>query len=144
MYKHTQCVPPGVLTAFGTIGGLSSLFAPKALRVLTGLSLAGALYTFRSMTVTVDQSDITLEFGNWLRAKTIPVQDIETCDVEQTHAVLGWGVHYVGDGWLYRVDGQDAVRVRMKNGENIFIGSDETAELASAIKSAMAVYSPVV
>ncbi|MBX9692063.1 MAG: hypothetical protein K2Z81_06745 [Cyanobacteria bacterium] len=137
MYKHTQCVPPGVLAAFGTVGGLSSLFAPKALRAVTGLSIAGALFAFRSLTVTVDGSDITLEFGNVLKVKTIPLQDIESVKVKQTHAVIGWGVHFVGDGWLYRVDGQEAVQVKLKSGEKIFIGSDEPVELEAAINSAL-------
>ncbi len=138
MYKHTQCVPPGVLTTFGTIAGLSSLVVPRALRAFTGISLGGALFTFRSMTVTIDESDITLEFGNWLKIKKIPLHEIESSSIERMHPLQGWGIHFVGEGWLYNVYGLDAVKVTLKNGEKIFIGSDEAEELDSSIKSAIA------
>ena len=48
----------------------------------------------------------------------------------------GWGVHFVGDGWLYNVFGLDAVRISMKSGKIIYIGTDEPQVLAAAIREA--------
>lgn len=140
MYKHTQHVPSIILTACGMLGSFAAQKAPKPLRTVTGLSIAGVLYTFRCLTVTVDQSNIIMDFGKWLRVKTIPLDSVESCKIKETNALIGWGIHFVGDGWLYRVSGQDAVRVKLKTGQRIYIGSDEPIELADAINKSIAVF----
>lgn len=139
MYKHTQYVPSVILTAVGIAGSLSTKLAPKPVRGLAGLSIAGVLFTFRCLTVKVDDFNITLDFGKWLRVKTISLDEVESCKVKRTHDVIGWGVHFVGDGWLYRVDGNEAVRLKLKNGEKIFIGTDQSLQLEEAINARLTV-----
>lgn len=143
MYKHTQCVPAGVLTTVGTIGGIGSLLAPKNLKGIVGVSMASLLFTFRSMTVSIAANELVLEFGNWLKVKTISLSDIEDVSVERMSPIHGWGIHFVGEGWLYNVYGLDAVKVTLKNGEKIFIGTDEAPELESSLRSSIQSLQPV-
>lgn len=135
-YSHTQRVPKGVLTAFGAVGGVAALRTPGLVKPLLGATMAGLLYTFRSMTVSIDEHHINIVFGDWLSLKQIKLAYIQKVETKKMCPLSGWGVHFIGDGWLYNVFGLDAVRVSMKSGKTIYIGTDEPLLLAAAIREA--------
>ena len=45
----------------------------------------------------------------------------------------GWGIHHVGDGWLFNIYGFDAVELHFHSGKRAVIGTDEAEKLAEAI-----------
>lgn len=135
-YSHTQNVPKGVLTAFGAVGGVATLKTPGILKSVFGATMAGLLYTFRSLTVSIDEDHINVTFGDWLNLKQIKLAYIQSVEVRKMSPLSGWGIHYVGDGWLYNVYGLEAVKVTMKSGKKIYIGTDEPELLLKAIEDA--------
>ena len=46
----------------------------------------------------------------------------------------GWGIHWVGSGWVYNVSGWEAVEIVMRNGRRHRIGTDDPNGLAQAIR----------
>ena len=117
-YSHTQRVPKGVLTAFGAVGGVAALRTPGLVKPLLGATMAGLLYTFRSMTVSIDEHHINIVFGDWLSLKQIKLAYIQKVETKRMCPLSGWGVHFVGDGKI------------------IYIGTDEPLLLAAAIREA--------
>lgn len=136
-YSHTQKVPSGVLTAFGAVGGIAALSTKGAMKSVFGATMAGLVYTFRSLTVTIDKKNVSIMFGGWLNLKQIKLDFIESCETKRLSPLSGWGVHYVGDGWLYNVYGLDSVKVTLKSGKIIYIGTDEPEVLCAALEDAV-------
>jgi hypothetical protein len=135
-YSHTQHVPVPILGVAAAVGAFVALLTPGRLAKPAMVALvAGSTYTFRSLTVTVDDSNIELQFGGWLTAKRILLSDVLECIITRTAPWTGWGIHYTGEGWLYNVYGLDAVQLVLKDGGKIIIGTDEPSELAAAIRS---------
>lgn len=136
-YSHTQNVPNGVLTAFGAVGGLTAIKTPGLMKSFMGASMAGLLYTFRSLTVFIEDDHLNIKFGGWLNLKQLKLSFIDSAEPKRMSPLSGWGIHFVGDGWLYNVYGLDAVKVTLKDGKNIYIGTDEPEALCEAIHSAI-------
>lgn len=135
-YTHTQHVPPGVIVAISAIVGLSAFLIPGRAKALAVLGVGGLAYTFSSMTVTVNEQFIDITFGEWLRVKHIPLSDISSYQPARMTPLNGWGIHYIGIGWLYNVYGLDAVELTLNNGEKLFIGTDEPEALRDGIANA--------
>lgn len=137
-YSHTQTVPPNVLKGFGLAGGVGALLLPGPLKLIGSAGVAGLLYTFKSLNVTVTDTEILLKFGNWLEAKKISLSSVSECKETRMQPVAGWGIHWLGDGWLYNIYGLDAVELSLKEGGKVFIGTDEPDRLCDAIRHAVA------
>src|SRR5579883_2096711 len=125
LYVHTQEVPPGPLIALGALGTMASLAAPGKMKLFGGLCVAGLMSTFRSLTVIVDEREIVLKFGDWLEAKRVPLVSIKRCAPTRTSPLSGWGIRFIGTGWLYNIYGLDAVEVELLDGTRVFIGRSE-------------------
>lgn len=135
-YLHTQRVP-GKVMAVATACGLAVGLTPPGFLLRLALlgTLGAAAAVFRSLTVEVTESNINLRFGDGVVNKTFCREQVESARPMRTTPLNGWGIHRIGDGWLYNVYGLDAVEVRFKDGKRIVIGSDEPDELASAISA---------
>ncbi len=141
-YVHTQRVPTPVLVGLGVLGVATLVVVPlRLLRAVIIASLAGAGYTFQSMTVTVDEAEIQVLFGGWLNAKTIAMDDVAECTIVRMSPISGWGIHWTGDGWLYNIFGLNAVELVMKDGTKTFIGTDEPGELSAAVRQHLHLHS---
>ncbi|HEY9716777.1 MAG TPA: hypothetical protein V6C69_04890 [Trichormus sp.] len=133
-YAHTQSVPPAVLTAGGALGFIASKVIPNPLIRIASLGvLALAGTTFRSLTIEVDTDRVRLLFGDGLLEKDVKLADVESVKQTRTNAWQGWGVHWIGNGWLYNVYGLAAVELKLKDGKVVVIGTDEPTELTEAI-----------
>ncbi len=136
-YSHTQEIPQKWTTAGAVVGGAAiwglipgGLVARLAMLGATALTAT----TFRSMTISVEEHSLNFHFGNGsLIKKSIPLTEIESAETLRTTPWQGWGIHYIGKGWLYNVYGLDAVDVLLKDGKHVFLGSDEPEALAAAI-----------
>jgi hypothetical protein len=133
-YKHTQKVPEKVMTIAGICGLALGLTPPGfiARLVLMG-ALGAAAYTFRSLTVEVDDHELRLEFGDGMIKKSFPLTEVSGCKPVRTGLLQGWGMHWVGNGWLYNVYGLDAVEIAFRDGKRALIGTDEPDKLTAAI-----------
>ena len=97
------------------------------------------LASFWTLTVSVDERNVTIKFGYGIFRKKFAASEIAGAAQVKNHWYYGWGIHvwlwpYL---WVYNVSGFDAVELRMKDGRTFRIGTDEPAELETAIKRAM-------
>lgn len=133
-YEHTQNVPDKVL-AVASIAGLAIGLTPPGFlaRLLLCGIMGAAAYTFRSLTVVIDDYELRLEFGDGVIKKSFPLSEIANCKAVRTTPLQGWGIHWTGAGWLYNVYGLDAVELSLNNGKKAYIGTDEPDKLAAAV-----------
>ncbi len=133
-YSHTQKIPDKLMT-LGSLAGVALALTPPGLvarvALLGVLGAAGAM--IRSLTVEVDAEAVRLRFGNGLVKKSFPLKEISSASPVRTTLLQGWGIHWIGSGWLYNIYGLDAVLITLRNGGCVTIGTDEPAALAAAI-----------
>jgi hypothetical protein len=102
-------------------------FAPLFLVVLAN---------FYKLTVVVGDSSVKLAMGAGLIKKELFFSDIASAGMSGSTLIKGWGIRYLGDGWLYNVNSLAAVELKLKNGRRCLIGTDEPAALLAALLSA--------
>ena len=92
---------------------------------------------FATLTVTVDEQMIKLQFGLGVIRKSFPLKDIEAYRLVENPWYYGWGIRYTPRGWLFNVSGFSAIELQMKGGKLYRIGTDDPAGLAEAIGDAL-------
>ena len=88
---------------------------------------------FGSLTVTIDDRHLTARFGFGPVRKRIALAEIASHRQVRNPWYCGWGIRYVGGGWLYNVSGFDAVEIVRHDGTRVRIGTDEPNALTRAI-----------
>lgn len=143
-YRHTQIgwVQIFVIGALLVLLACSDARMPKTQAVggelllrVVGLVLLLCMVIFGSMTVTVNDTTVTVQFGPGPIRKTIQLLDIDSCRAVRNPWWWGWGIRRIPSGWLYNVSGFDAVELVMKNGRIFRLGTDEPQALAEFIRS---------
>ena len=137
-YDHTQAgtvirvfllLIPGICMFWGLVSVPFLTLLPFILVVgFAGLN-------FHSLNVRVDDEAIHLRFGIGLIRRSIPFETITGCAPERTSWLTGWGIRYLGRGWLWNVSGFDAIRVDRSKGGPFFIGTDQPDALEAAIRA---------
>ena len=143
-YQHTQKVPDNVM-AVATLAGLAiGLTPPGLIARIAAVGVMGAVgYNFRSLTVEIDDNELRLKFGDGPIRKTIALADVTGVETTRTSPLSGWGVRFIGGGWLYNIYGLDAVEVTLAGGKRVLIGTDEPEQLAAALHERPVVVSNV-
>ncbi|MFL6538626.1 MAG: hypothetical protein ACJ8JD_10665 [Chthoniobacterales bacterium] len=139
-YQHTQfgrTVVWATAASFGVVCAIAAI-NPVTLRplALVAVLLAAILWLFRNLTITIDEQKLRAAFGPGLIYRQIPLADIESAIPVQIKWWEGWGIHLSRFGWLYNVSGWDAVAIRLRDGRQLAIGTDQPEELAAAIRRA--------
>lgn len=83
--------------------------------------------------------------GVWLRyvpltKRMIPFEEIERCEAVEYKPLReygGWGVRGLGSNRAYNVSGKEGVRLHLRNGDVVVIGSQRSQDLALAIDLGM-------
>ena len=133
-YAHTQSVPPAVLAVGGAVGWLATKAIPHPVGRIAALGVVAVVGTaFRSLTIEVDNERVRMLFGDGLLEKDVKLAEVESCQQTRTNPLQGWGIHWIGTGWIYNVYGLAAVELKLKNGKVAIIGTDEPTELNEAI-----------
>lgn len=133
-YKHTQKVPQKVMMAAGIAGLALGMTPPGFLARLALVGILGAAaYSFRSLTVEVDEEEVRLQFGDGPIRHSFLLHDVYSVQTVRTTPLQGWGIHWIGNGWLYNIYGLDAVELCFHNGKRAYIGTDEPEKLSAAI-----------
>jgi hypothetical protein len=115
--------------------GNRSLPAP----LLTGLCVVTAivLVGFSSLSIVVTADYVVARFGVGIVRKVVPLADIVDVQVDRVRWYEGWGIHWTRRGMLYNVAGFDAIRIGMRNGKAVRIGSDDAPRLRAVILRAI-------
>ena len=141
-YRHRQVglifglVALSVLVAGLVILRVVSVQGQQYSWVIIGLPLLivlATLFLFSALEISIDSSTLTWRFLPGFISKSVPLADIVEAKAVRTSFIYGWGIHYTPRGWLYNVSGLGAVHVRLRNGKQFLLGTDEPATLAEAI-----------
>ncbi|HEY9755109.1 MAG TPA: hypothetical protein V6C97_08110 [Oculatellaceae cyanobacterium] len=140
-YVHVQRLPDKVLTA-ATVGSIAfGLTPPGFLLRLATMGALGAVTKFMSeLSVEVDTNQINVIFGTGIFKKSISLKDVVSAKTIRTTPLQGWGIHWLGNGWLYNIYGLDAVEVRLLDGKSVYIGTDEPEDLSAAINQRLELF----
>jgi hypothetical protein len=140
VYSHTQSVK--LLWAIllpVTVGAGVSLLAEKGTAGWPGVSLlvllaAATLLVMGHFTVEVGEGRIEWRFGalGWPRWDAA-LEQIIGVEVTTSSAFEGWGINRTKTGMLYNAHGQQAVRLHLRDGRTLRLGSDEPERLAAFI-----------
>lgn len=141
MYRKTQfgwvifwSIMP--LVAFTCVMVIKNKEEMQGMILASVLLLLFALLLFKDLTVSVDDSTISIKFGAGLIKKNILLNEIESCKQIRNKWYLGWGIR-LGRGFtLYNVSGFDAIEITFKDGRRkIRIGTGDPEGLLEAINS---------
>jgi hypothetical protein len=145
MYRHTQIgwmtlVSLGVSTLYLAV--MTALLAPHVPVWQTPLPylipvMAVLTVLFSSLTVTVGDDEMVVQFGPGPVRKRISLSGIEACRPVRNAWWYGWGIRLTPGGWLWNVSGLDAVELSLRDGGRFRIGTDEPERLCDAIERAV-------
>ena len=132
-YQHTQ---PAItiiraMTGMILIFAIASIFVHQVL--ISVIVIAIITWLFRSLTVEISDTELTWYFGSGFPLKRVPLNEVISAEAVQTTVWDGWGIHYTRQGWLYNVSGRDAVAIKLRNGKQFCLGTDEPEELAKQL-----------
>lgn len=145
-YRHTQIgwmtglvgamAPMLVLASVSPLVWGSETAAAVAIGMATVLSVVAAL-ALCSLTVTVDDTFLSIRFGVTPLRKRIDLANIKSFHAVRTTWLDGWGIRYYGSGWLYSVSGFDAIEVHRVYGTQLRVGTDDPQGLVQALSVAV-------
>lgn len=139
-YKHKQwgfatlIIIPLIAAAILGINDVAPLPA-AGIGMLFGLLTLVAI-TFSSMTIEVNESEISWYFGPGLFKKNLPLEEVGQCKKVKNPLWMGIGIHAYGTGWIYNVSGLLGVEIELKGGAFIRLGTDQPNHLVQAIEDA--------
>ena len=108
---------------------------PIVLGVVFGL-LTVITILFSSMTIEVNESEVSWFFGPCAFKKKLLLEEIGQCKKVRNPIWMGFGIHAFGTGWIYNVSGLLGVEIELKGGSFIRLGTDEPNYLIQAIEDA--------
>jgi hypothetical protein len=141
-YRHTQFGAPVVVGSLAGIAVATALtLSLSPATIAAGKWLIFALYgvlvaavaVFGWLTVEVDATEVRLRFGVGAIRRAVPLDEIRRTDLVRTKMWWSYGLHLTTSGWLYNVAGRDAVRLEMRVGRAVIVGSDDAPGLKAAI-----------
>jgi transcriptional regulator with XRE-family HTH domain len=140
-YKHKQW---GTVTLLGipilaaillAINDWIQVLPPTALGVLFAV-LTSVTIIFSSMTIEVNESEVSWYFGPGVLKKHILLEEIASCRNVKNPLWMGFGIHAFGTGWIYNVSGLLGVEIELKGGSFIRLGTNQPNYLVQAISDA--------
>jgi hypothetical protein len=137
-YRHTQ-VARTTLVLLGTLWLAMLWWAVRALHpaAMAATVFVGALLIlFTTLTVSVGDRAVDVYFGPGLIRRRIPLRRIRDARAVRTPWFYGWGIRLTPGGWLWNVSGMNGVEIRLDDGRQFRIGTDEPDELAEALRQA--------
>jgi hypothetical protein len=140
-YSHTQkgtlikILIAGAIVILLGIAGSNGWNAPLKLWWYgIVLLLILVMWLFGSLTVEVNEEELTHFFGPGFWKKTYLLNEIESVKQVRNSWIFGWGIRITPHGWLYNVSGLDAVEITLRSGKKFRIGTDQSSELTSGLQ----------
>ncbi len=90
---------------------------------------------FYRLTVEVTETHINVIFGVGLIKRKILLSEIQSCEAVTNKWYWGWGIRYIGEGWMWNITGLKGVRLHYNDGRSFRIGTDQPDKLQMAITS---------
>ncbi len=149
VYTNTQSVwLLWVLLPTPMAGTAATLLAKEGAAAATGLVLLAAttvllLLMLSSFTIEVGEGQVEWRFGRlgWPRWR-VALAEIERVEVATSTFWEGWGIRKTRTGMLYNASGDQAVRLTLRDGRTLRLGSDEPGRLAGFIMARLPAAAP--
>lgn len=137
-YQHTQ-VGTVILSVVGFAAvGLATLIVTQDISWLVGGTVLGlvalTLTIFYALTVEVTPASIRWYFGWGVWSKEIPLVALRNAESITYPWYYGYGIRYTPEGWLYNVSGTQAVKLTLRNGATLLVGTDDPNGLVRAVR----------
>ncbi len=145
-YRHTQ---PGwlIVVAVGLAGGAGAVICFLAGLETVGWAIAAVvavvLALFGSLTITVDDREFRFRMGVGPIGKRVPLAEIRTWRAVTNPWYYGWGIRLYPGGWLYNVSGSRGIEIRLADGKQFRVGSDEPDAVCRALEQALGAPAPL-
>ena len=101
---------------------------------------AGVVWLMLSLTLVVEVRDDALSIHfKPLKRRLVDYADIVDVEAVRYRPIVeygGWGIRRGRNGWAYNVSGNNGVRLDLRDGSDLLIGSQRFVELAAAIDKA--------
>lgn len=114
------------------VNDLMHIIPAAGLGVLFGV-LTVTCCIFSSMTIEVNESEISWYFGPGVFRRTLPLENVGSCKKVKNPIWMGFGIHAFGIGWIYNISGLWGVEIELKGGSLVRLGTDEPNYLCQAI-----------
>ena len=96
----------------------------------------GLLLVLGRFTVAVGEGQVAWHFGYLGRPRwQLPLADITAVDISTSSGWDGWGIRSTKTGMLYNASGLGAVRLTLRDGRSLRLGSAEPERLAGFIRA---------
>ena len=98
-----------------------------------------SLLLFFQMRTSVDNQQIRISYGIGFIKKAIVIKNIESVKVVRNKWYYGLGIRMINkNGWLYNIQGLDAIELKMKNSKSIIrIGTADSKKLKKEVELKM-------
>ncbi len=135
LYRHKQVgwtiiIVLGLAALFAAAAGLTTPW--PGLLLIVAITLLTALL-FSTLTIEVTASELTWFFGPGFLKRRVARSEIAKAEPARNKWWWGFGVRLTPQGWLYNVDGLDAVEITQKDGTSFRLGTDEPQALARGL-----------
>jgi len=105
------------------------------LHILVSVILALIFILSYDLTINIDKTNFSFDFGPWVIQKTYPIKQIKSCKPVVNKRRYGYGVRRVQNSWLYNVSGLKAVELEFFNNEKrIRVWTNNPEEICRRIK----------
>ena len=121
---------------FAFFQGLAFYFLfslPGGAWVCLGVLLFVGLF-FNKLTVKVSDESIYLAFGIGIIHRKINLRTIKKVEVVQNQWWYGYGIRYTPHGWLWNIQGLDAIELTYGNGKCFRIGTGDAENLLMVLQ----------
>lgn len=100
------------------------------------LILIICLLLFFQMRISEDNEKIRISYGIGLIKKIIDIHNIERIEIVRNKWYYGLGIRIIKNGWLYNIQGLNAIELKLKNSKSIIrIGTADNKKLKKEIES---------
>ena len=135
LYHHTQIGYVAILLLIICLSILMVLPLSNVPPLFLPIVIAAAvimLGLFSTLTIEVTEEHLKFWFGIGLIHKRVRISDIESCTPSRTF-LPNWGIHLTHRGWLYNISGFTVVKIKLKNGKQFLLGTNEAEDLSIAL-----------
>ena len=101
------------------------------------LMIAALQLAFYQLTTIVTESTLTVRYGIGLLAFRFPLSEITQITERSVPWYAGYGIRWVGDAWLFKVSGNDAIEVTFASGRKVWVGTDDPDGLGAILRLRM-------
>ena len=140
-YEHTQIGHVIIWSLLAIIlivnGGLIDHHAPP---LVVSIMLLVCLVLFYRLKITINDKTLCASVGPGIIRKRVGLAEIIACEPIRIRWWHGWGIHLTPYGWLYNVSGFDAVAIKLRDGRQFALGTNDPHGLTAGIRNAIRVY----